>query len=70
MTARYLPTPSGVDMISNGGPVSLTLEQADQLLGIYEEAGARREFNDLYEAASAHPLFIPRPSSFRKARAA
>jgi hypothetical protein len=57
-------------MISSGGPVSLTLEQADQLLGIYQEAGAKREFNDLWEAASAHPLFVPRISHFRQARAA
>lgn len=57
--ATYTPTPSGVDMISEGGPVSMTLEQADQLLGIYLKAGAASEFNALHDAICAHPDGIP-----------
>lgn len=39
-----------VCMAGVGGPVYLDHAQADQLLGIYHEAGAARDFNALHDA--------------------
>ena len=49
----YAPIPDAVEMISLGGPVRLSHAQCDQLLGIFMEAGAVRDFNALADALEA-----------------
>lgn len=49
------------------GPYELDQQDADALLDLYQRIGAKREFNDLIEAARKCSWWIDRPNAFRRA---